>query len=269
VVIVHAAKEDAMTVGPDAAPAMARFAAGFADPTRSAMCMALLDGRAWTAGELARHAGVARSTASEQLDLLVAAGILAEERQGRHRYLRLAGPEIAELIELLALHAPPHGEPRRTQPGSLRGVRTNAALRRARTCYDHLAGTLGVEVTDAMAERGLLTFRTGWAVTPAGLDWFGELGTDPDALRTGRRAVARGCLDWTERRPHLGGAAGAALCSRLHELGWIERPAAASRTTAVAGTARRIVRVTELGRAALRERLGLRWETTEAAAERP
>jgi DNA-binding transcriptional ArsR family regulator len=243
-------KEDVMTV--DTAPAMAQFAAAFADPTRSAMCMALLDGRAWTAGELARHANVARSTASAHLDLLVGAGILTEERQGRHRYVRLAGPEIVELIELLAQHAPPSHD----HPHSLRAVRTDTALRRARTCYDHLAGTLGVALTDAMAERSLLTRNTGWAITPAGLDWLGSLGVDADSLLTGRRTVARGCLDWTERRPHLGGAAGAALCARLFTLGWIERAAPTSRTP---GSARRIVQVTELGKSGLLERLRLRW----------
>src|SRR5215469_4333130 len=125
-----------MTGGADAAETVAKLAA-------------LLDGRAWTAGELAHHAGVARSTASEHLDLLVSADILAQERQGRHRYLRLAGQPVAELVETLASHAPPSGDPPRT----LRAVTARTALARARTCYDHLAGSLGVAVTDAMAER--------------------------------------------------------------------------------------------------------------------
>jgi DNA-binding transcriptional ArsR family regulator len=233
-----------MSVRADAAPAMAQLAALFADRTRASMCLALLDGRAWTAGELARHAGVARSTASEHLDLLVSADVLAEQRQGRHRYLRLADPEIAELVETLASYAPPD----RDHPRTLRTVTMRAALAQARTCYDHLAGALGVAVTDAMTDRGLLSRDGGWAITPAGLDWLTSLGADTQALHTARRAMVRTCLDWTERRPHLAGAAGAALCSRLFAAGWIERTGS-----------HRAVRLTTTGESALQDQLGLRW----------
>src|SRR4249920_754925 len=137
---------------------LARLAALLADPTRAGMCLALMDGRAWTAGELATAAGVARSTASEHLDQLVAGGLLAEERQGRHRYLRLASPGVAQLVEDLAAHAGPSAGPQ-----SLRAVTASAALARGRTCYDHLAGRLGVAVLDALVARDLVADRHGFA----------------------------------------------------------------------------------------------------------
>ena len=197
-------------------PELARLAALLADDTRARMCLALLDGRAWTAGELARLAGVAPSTASDHLSRLVRGGLLAEERQGRHRYLRLAGPVVAQLIEDLAGHAPPA----RTPVRSLRAARADVALAYARTCYDHLAGRLGVLVRDAMLTRRLLDDTAGLALTPAGRDWLTALAVPVD-LPPGRRPLVRDCLDWTERRPHLAGAVGAALCRRLLDLGWL------------------------------------------------
>ncbi|WP_309030476.1 ArsR/SmtB family transcription factor [Streptomyces alfalfae] len=200
------------------APALASLAGLFADETRAACLLALLDGRAWTAGELARHAGVAPSTASEHLGKLVAGGLLAEERQGRHRYVRLADAGIAQLVEDLAAHAAP-GAPAR--PRTLRQSSAGAAMARGRTCYDHLAGRLGITVTGAMTERGLLRQDTGFALTDDGLAWFGELGIE--LVRAGRRPLARGCLDWTERKPHLAGVAGAALCRHALDAGWCAR----------------------------------------------
>ncbi|MCT2590793.1 winged helix-turn-helix domain-containing protein [Streptomyces sp. N2-109] len=199
-------------------PALARLAGLLADETRARFCLALLDGRAWTAGELARAAGVAASTASGHLDKLVAGGLLAEERQGRHRYVRLAGPQSAQLIEDLAAHAGPAPVPR-----GLREMSASAAMARARTCYDHLAGRLGVAVTDALLERGLLQHSTGFAVTERGIDWFRGLGVDLAVRPRGRRPMARSCLDWTERRPHLAGLAGAELCTYALTEGWCER----------------------------------------------
>ncbi|MBK3571918.1 helix-turn-helix transcriptional regulator [Streptomyces sp. MBT62] len=235
-----------MSVRVDAAPAMAELAAVFADRTRASMCVALLDGRAWTAGELARYAGVARSTATEHLNLLVAAGVLAEERQGRHRYLRLAGTDIAELIETLASHTPPPAERRHT----LRAATTQAALARARTCYDHIAGALGVAITDAMTSKDMLSRDDGWALTSTGLAWLRQVGVDSEALRRTRRPTVRGCLDWTERRPHLAGAAGAAVCGRFFDTGWIERIGS-----------HRAIRLTATGETVLRDQLGLDWST--------
>ncbi|MFG2100224.1 ArsR/SmtB family transcription factor [Micromonospora echinaurantiaca] len=219
--------------------ALARLAGLLADRTRASFCLALLDGRAWTAGELARAAAVAPSTASEHLDRLVAGGLLVEERQGRHRYLRLAGPSVAQLVEDLAGHTPGAARPAR----SLRAVRADAALAYARTCYDHLAGRLGVLLRDTMLARGLLDERAGLTLTPAGRDWLG--GLDVPVAAPGRRPLLRDCLDWTERRPHLAGTLGAALCGRLFDLGWLTRGAG------------RAVRLTPAGAPALAGALGL------------
>ncbi len=226
-----------MTTTVDASPDLAALAAVLADRTRASFCLALLDGRAWTSGELARHAGVARSTASEHLDRLVAAGLLVHERQGRHRYVRLADAQVAELIEYLSAHAPAQAA---AAPRSLRAASAGAAMARARTCYDHLAGTLGVGLADVMTERGLLHRDDGWLVTPNGLEWLAGLGVDLDVARAGRRPFARPCLDWTERRPHLAGAAAAAMCQRFFETRWIERIGSG-----------RAVRLTPAGRRAL------------------
>ncbi|MFF3665699.1 ArsR/SmtB family transcription factor [Microtetraspora malaysiensis] len=202
----------------DSQIALTRLAGLLADGTRAAFCLALLDGRAWTAGELARHAGVAPSTASEHLSRLVAGGVLAEEHQGRHRYVRLADPAVAQLIEDMAAHDPPANSP----PGTLRVAGARRALAFARTCYDHMAGRLGVAVADALSGHGLLERRTGFAFTEAGTSWLEDvLGSLPGT--TGRRPLARQCLDWTERRPHLAGTAGAALCRHALDQGWVTR----------------------------------------------
>ncbi len=199
---------------------LASLAALLADQTRAAICLALLDGRAWTAGELAAHAGVAPSTATDHLHRLISGGLLVERRQGRHRYVQLAGPAVAQLIEDLAAHT----GPTRTPVRGLREATAGAALRRGRTCYDHLAGRLGVALTDAMTAAGLLDQTGGFALTPAGLTWLtDELGLDPAELRQSRRPLARGCLDWTERRQHLAGIAGAELCRRLLDNRWVAR----------------------------------------------
>ena len=222
--------------------ALARLAHLLADETRATFCLALLDGRAWTAGELARAAGVAASTASEHLDQLVAGGLLVEERQGRHRYLRLADAGTAALVEDLAAHV----EPGRRLAGSLRVVSASAALAQGRTCYDHLAGRLGVALLDALCDKGFVSRRDGLSLTDDGRAWLAGLGVDLTALRGTRRPVVRACLDWTERRHHLAGAAGAALRDRLVERGWVE------------GTRRpRVVRLTAEGERALRDEVGL------------
>ncbi|MFJ3228543.1 ArsR/SmtB family transcription factor [Streptomyces sp. NPDC086783] len=223
------------------APGLARLAALIADETRAACLLALLDGRAWTAGELARHAGVAASTVSEHLGKLVAGGLLTEERQGRHRYVRLADARVAQLVEDLAAQvAPGTAEPPRT----LAKAGAGAAMARGRTCYDHLAGRLGIAVTDALTERRLLRQDTGFALTDAGLDWFAAAGIG--LARTGRRPLARGCLDWTERRPHLAGVAGAALCRHALDAGWCVRIGS-----------ERAVKVTDLGERMLSQLLGI------------
>ncbi|MGI5374247.1 ArsR/SmtB family transcription factor [Streptomyces sp. CA-251387] len=230
-----------MTTRDPQAPRLARLAGLIADETRAACLLALLGGRAWTAGELARHAGVAASTLSEHLSKLVAGGLLAEERQGRHRYVRLADTRVAQLVEDLAAQVSPDVAVR---PRNLRESSAGSAMARGRTCYDHLAGRLGIAITDALTARGLLRQDTGCALTDAGLGWFDSAGIRLD--RTGRRPLARACLDWTERRPHLAGVAGAALCGHALEAGWCVRIGS-----------ERAVKVTASGERALRELLGI------------
>ncbi|MEU9073854.1 winged helix-turn-helix domain-containing protein [Kitasatospora sp. NPDC048538] len=230
---------------------LARFAALLADPTRAAFCTALLDGRAWTAGELARHAGVAPSTASEHLSRLIEGGLLAEERQGRHRYVRLADQTVATLIEDLTAFAE-RGAP---APRTLREATRLSAEARARTCYDHLAGRLGVAVADALLDRGLLADEAGLTVTEHGRAWLAEQAIElpPRAGRRGARPVVRSCLDWTERRTHVGGALGAALCRTALDRAWVERIGSG-----------RALRVTPSGTRALHDLLGVRPEATAA-----
>jgi DNA-binding transcriptional ArsR family regulator len=220
--------------------ALAAWAALLADRTRASFCLALLDGRAWTVGELARHAGVALSTASEHAGRLVAGGVLVQHRQGRHRYLSLAGPDVAALIEAVAAAAPA----RPVAVVSMAGAHRQRNLAFARTCYDHLAGRLGVALADAMTGAGLLDWDHGLALTGLGVHRLGELGVD--LPRAGRRPALRSCLDWTERRAHLAGAVGAALCRHAFEAGWVVR----------IGTGR-AVRLTPAGTQAFQDRLGV------------
>jgi DNA-binding transcriptional ArsR family regulator len=233
----------------DDAEALAGSAALLADRTRAAFCLTLLDGRAWTVGELARQAGVALSTASGHADRLVAGGLLAEHRQGRHRYLRLAGPAEATLIETVAAA----GHPRPQPPRSMAAAHRQRNLAFARTCYDHLAGTVGVALADGLIGNGLveglaLTSRGSEALTAAGI----EVRTAP-----GRPAL-RDCVDWTERRLHLAGAVGAAICRHALAAGWIERIGSG-----------RAVRVTDVGVAEFRRCLGVRIEVPDRSGAAP
>ncbi|WP_414675349.1 ArsR/SmtB family transcription factor, partial [Lentzea sp.] len=164
---------------------MEALAALLADRTRAAFCGALLDGRAWTARELADHAGVAPSTASEHLTRLVRGGLLVEHRQGRHRYVALAGPHVAELLEAMTAFAGPPPAPR-----TLRAASASQAMVRGRTCYDHLAGKLGIALKSGLLELGVVTAEL--AVTEPGMVWLKELGFEPS-----KRQVSRACLDWT------------------------------------------------------------------------
>jgi DNA-binding transcriptional ArsR family regulator len=206
-------------------------AALIGDPTRATFLSALCDGRALPASELAQRAGVSASTASVQLAKLVEGGLLEGERNGRHRYYRLADPNIATAIESLAVIAP------RRPASSLRQARVGSDLEAARTCYDHLAGALGVALFEALQRQRLLTPEL--EVTRRGAKRFGELGIDVDELARRRRPFGRRCLDWTERRHHLAGSLGAALAARCLELNWIERLPTS-----------RAVRITENGRRA-------------------
>jgi DNA-binding transcriptional ArsR family regulator len=199
-------------------PYIAEIGALIGDPARACMLGSLVDGRARTATELALIAGIAPPTASSHLARLVEGRLLAVERQGRHRYYRLAGPQVAAALEALAVLAA-GGPPRHRPPGP-----REAALRLARTCYDHLAGRLGVALTEAMLrDRLLAADGADYAVTAAGAARLAALAIDLEPLRRQRRCLARACLDWSERRPHLAGALGAALADRLFQLGWLDR----------------------------------------------
>lgn len=225
------------------------------DPARANMLIALMDGRALTATELAGTAGITPQTASGHLALLTQAGLLAMERQGRHRYHRLASPVIAQMLESIMSVAAGHGdmgEPRRRVP-IVTGPREQA-LRRARTCYDHLAGQLAVAMADRMVERGQIELAAdGGALTATGVSFLRGLGVDLDAAaaratrRGGGRMFCRPCLDWSERRAHIAGAVGAALCRRCFAQGWVRR---------VDGT--RAVTVTRAGQMALGKAFDLR-----------
>lgn len=190
------------------------------DPARAGMLHALLDGRALTATELAHAAGITPQTASGHLARLTAGGLLAVEKQGRHRYHRLASPAVARMLESIMQVAAERAPPRRK---TFVGPR-DKALRAARTCYDHLAGHLGVALADAMVANGQIELATdAGIVTPRGIALFERLGLALDAPGKRGRMLCRPCLDWSERRPHLAGAVGAALCQHCFDAGWIRR----------------------------------------------
>lgn len=225
---------------------VAAVAALLADPARAAMLMALSDGRSLPAGELARLARVAPSTASSHLSKLVEGGLVEVESWGRHRYYRVAGPEVVGAIEALSLVSP--AKPVR----SFRQSREAEAVRFARTCYDHLAGFLGVKFTRSLVEQGVLAeSEDGYEVTEEGLSHLGEFGVDLSG-RKDRIRFAPAHVDWSERYRHFAGPLAKATASRLFELGWIARTPSS-----------RAVRVTEPGRRGLQEYFGLKLEELE------
>ena len=203
-----------MKDGPD----IARIAGLIGEPARAEMLTALLDGRALTATELAAAAGVTRQTASAHLGKLLEARLLSVEAQGRHRYFRLADDEVAHALEALL------GVAFRSRPTRLVTGPREPALRKARVCYDHLAGELGVMVYDGLQSSGSLASGTeGLCLSEVGLARFRALGVDVDAAARQRRVFCRPCLDWSERHDHLAGALGAALLQRIYELRWAAR----------------------------------------------
>jgi DNA-binding transcriptional ArsR family regulator len=230
--------------GADFAP----VAALLADRGRAAMLTALLDGRPLSAGELARTAGVSAATASSHLGKLLAGDLVTVVQQGRHRYYRLKGDDVAAVIEALSVISPV------VEVRGLRQSRQAEALRSARSCYDHLAGRAGTELFEAMLSRGLIEplnscdddpARSAYEVTEKGERQLGLLGLEVAGLRVTRRRFAGHCLDWTERRPHLNGALGTAVLASLIERGWFER-----------GTARRSLVLTDEGRQGLADVFG-------------
>ena len=197
---------------------MSDVAALLGDPSRATMLDALMDGRARPAGELARRAGIAPSTASEHLARLVAGRLLVVEPSGRERRYRLASAEVADVLEALSRLG--SEEPVR----SLRAASRRDALQAARTCYDHLAGRLGVTVTEALVVRDVLRVHDGsFELSADGEAFLADLGVDVDGARARKRVFARTCLDWSERQPHLAGALGAALADAVLDHGWVRR----------------------------------------------
>ena len=229
---------------------LAEIASLVGDPTRANILSALMDGRAHTATELASLAHITPPTASGHLAKLRDARLILLARQGRHHYYRLASAEVARMIEAIGAVAAA-GPPR--QPTLSRQA---LALREARTCYDHLAGRIAVAITDGLVARGAIALgEDGGEVTDGGAEFLTRFGLDLPAARTRKRAFCRPCLDWTERRPHLGGAVGAALLCRCASLGWIERVRDS-----------RAVRITPAGRAGLAATFGVDTEPARAAA---
>ena len=228
---------------------LAKVAAMSGDPARASMLHALMDGRALTASELARVAGIAPQTASGHLAQLTALGLLVVEKQGRHRYHRLATPSVARMMEsIMQVAAELEPDRKRLSVGP-----RDAALRRARTCYDHFAGQLGVALADALVEHGRIELTSDAGIlTETGIAFLREMGIDIGPMLARRtmasgRVLCRPCLDWSERRLHLAGAVGAAICSHSMDMGWTRR-----------GDETRAVLITPKGERIFRERFGAR-----------
>jgi DNA-binding transcriptional ArsR family regulator len=199
-------------------PIVAEIAALLADPARATMVWALLDGRALTASELAVAARITPQTASTHLAKLTEAGFLSMTRQGRHRYFRFASPRVTGMIDGIVAVALERRPPYRPLSRQAR------ALNAARMCYDHLAGRLSVDLTDSFVARDYVVIDDEVAeITRAGTRFLAEFGVERPPLRSTRRHYCRLCLDWTERRPHIAGAVGAAITKRYFDLGWLER----------------------------------------------
>lgn len=199
-------------------PSIAPIAALAGDPARANMLAALLGGMALTVSELAGEAGVTLQTASSHLSKLEAGGLVIAEKQGRHRYFRLANAAVGDMLERM-MDVAARGGHLRTRPGP-----ADPALRQARVCYDHLAGERGVELYDALKAKKAIRERSGRIeLGPRGEAFFAPFGIDLDALSSKRRVLCRPCLDWSERRHHLAGGLGAAILDRILVLGWASR----------------------------------------------
>ena len=199
-------------------PSIAPIAALAGDPARANMLAALLSGKALTASELANEAGVTAQTASSHLAKLEAGGLINAVKQGRHRYFRLAGADVADMLETMMGVAARAGH-LRTCPGP-----SDPAVRKARVCYDHLAGEMGVAMFDGLARAGQIAVRGGEVrLTRKGENFAREFGIDLTELASERRPLCKSCLDWSMRRSHLAGGFGAALLDRIYDLKWAAR----------------------------------------------
>jgi DNA-binding transcriptional ArsR family regulator len=241
------AKDETCAPGPrypiamDAKYSLASTAALMADPGRSAMLTALMEGRALAAGELARAANVSAQSASMHLSQLLEGGLVKVAQDGRHRYYQIASPAVAHAVEALGVIS----SPRKQKPiGEPEGISY------ARTCYDHLAGALAVSLAESLQKRRFLVASADsdrdFALTRSGEQFFTHWDIDVSRLRSEKRNFARRCLDWTERRDHIAGSLGAAICQKFLELRWITRDRRS-----------RVVRLTAAGRSQLESLIAL------------
>lgn len=222
-------------------PNIARIAGLVGDPARAEILTALLGGQALTATELAGVAGITKQTTSAHLSKLLEARLVTLQSQGRHRYFQLADEGVAHLLESLM------GVASRAGIVRLRNSPREPALRNARLCYDHLAGDMGVQLLDNLVRQRFITsVKDSLALTKTGDHFFHDFGIDLDALAKRRRPLCRGCLDWSVRRHHLGGALGAALIQKIFTLGWAQR----ARNS-------RVVTFSSAGKIALRRHFGI------------
>ncbi len=230
------------SVRPSPDPDISPIAALIADPGRMAMLFAVLDGRTLSASELARRAGISATAASGHLAKLIAGGLLVVRPVGRQRLYRMATGDVGRAVEALAVVAQP------PKIIALSQSKVVGQMHLARSCYDHLAGKLGVGITESLVARHVIVpvRRSDYRVTAKGSAYLLTLGIDVEPLLRKKRYFARQCIDWTERRPHLAGALGAAVRDRFFANGWIERTRAS-----------RAIRITSEGRAAIEQFLGL------------
>ena len=227
---------------------MAEIAALVGDPARANMLTALLGGQSLSASDLAWHAGVTPQTASGHLARMATAQLVTVQALGRHRYYKLASPKVAQMLETIYQVAGDQPQPRRRLPSYV-----DTAMREARTCYDHLAGELGVAVAEALvAQRLLVLSDEAGVVTRRGRKFFGDFGLDLAAIGQQRRCFCRICIDLTERRPHVAGGLGAAFCTRCFDLGWLDRVKDS-----------RAVAVTRKGAVGFRDSLGIALPASE------
>ena len=222
-------------------PDISHVAGLLADPSRATILISLLDGRPQTATELANHAKITPQTASAHLSKLVSGNLISKEVQGRYRYFQLTDPNVASAIESLITISGP------SDIRSLRDSNEDQALRKARTCYDHLAGKLGTSLAHSLESQGyIVEYDDNYTLTDSGRQFLTQFGIDVTKAERRRRKFIHSCMDWSERKPHIGGALGAALLDRVTELGWIEK-----------GTTHRTIRVTAAGEQGFCDHFGM------------
>ena len=226
-------------------PDIARLAGALADPSRIAMLDALLDGSALAIGALARRAGITAATASGHLRRLLDERLVSVDRDGRSHRVRLAGPAVAQLLESIAALVAPPAPPAHTAAATSRA----RELRFARTCYDHLAGVVGVRVTGALVDRRWLELRDdGFTAAPGLIAWLADHGHALADESPSRRPLVRSCLDWSERTPHVAGRIGAAIADLALDQKWVVRVRDS-----------RALRLTDRGRAAFAKELAAKF----------